>query len=59
MGNDTMFSRRLEKMNQIKIGEFLKELRKEKNLHKNSLQNNLMYHEGLYQDGKLVIICLT
>jgi len=32
MGNDTMFSRRLEKMNQIKIGEFLKELRKEKRL---------------------------
>lgn len=39
-------------MNQIKIGEFLKNFVKRKDLLKNSLQNNLIYCEGLYQDGK-------
>ncbi len=35
-------------MNQIKIGTFMKELRKEKGLYK----NNLTEAEELFQDGK-------
>lgn len=45
-------------MEQQKIGNFLKQLRKEKGLTQEQSQNISIFHHELFQDGKQVVICL-